>query len=373
MHNYSPDRSANGAVVGVFNVVQDVSEVTQDLESVLVEIKLLKDQLETEAKYLREDLKQAHGINEIVGNSDAMVVTLQKVEQVAKTDATVLLLGETGTGKELLAHAIHAQSKRSKRPLVKVDCATLPSALVESELFGHEKGAFTGAHEKKVGRFELADGGTIFLDEIGELSLDVQAKLLRVLQEGEFRRLGSKLEQKVDVRIIAATNRDLKNEMREGRFRSDLYYRLSVFPLESPPLRERREDIPLLASYFLSRFRTTLGKTIDTIATSSMEALLAYDWPGNIRELQNIIERSAILCSGDTLIVDEALGDFGVRNGQPASSLRQDLEGIERANILRTLEESGWKVKGEGNAASRLGLKPGTLRSRMKKLGIARP
>jgi transcriptional regulator with GAF, ATPase, and Fis domain len=373
MHNYSPDRSANGAVVGVFNVVQDVSEVTQDLESALVEIKLLKDRLEVEAKYLREDLKQAHGINEIVGNSDAMVVTLQKVKQVAKTDATVLLLGETGTGKELLAHAIHAQSKRSKRPLVKVDCATLPSALVESELFGHEKGAFTGAHEKKVGRFELADGGTIFLDEIGELSLDVQAKLLRVLQEGEFRRLGSKLEQKVDVRIIAATNRDLKNEMREGRFRSDLYYRLSVFPLESPPLRERREDIPLLASYFLSRFRTTLGKTIDTIATSSMEALLAYDWPGNIRELQNIIERSAILCSGDTLIVDEALGDFGVRNGQPASSLRQDLEGIERANILRTLEVSGWKVKGEGNAASRLGLKPGTLRSRMKKLGIARP
>jgi transcriptional regulator with GAF, ATPase, and Fis domain len=257
-------------------------------------------------------------------------------------------------------------------PLIKIDCATLPSGLIESELFGHEKGAFTGAQKTKVGRFELADGGTVFLDEIGELSLELQVKLLRVLQEGEFLRLGAKHEQKVDVRIIAATNRDLREEMRERRFRSDLYYRLSVFPIESPPLRDRREDIPLLASYFLSRFQTTLGKRIDTIEKSSMEALVAYNWPGNIRELQNVIERSAILSSGDGLIVQEVLGDFGVENREPASSLMQNLEEVERASILRALEESGWKVKGEGNAASRLGINPNTLRSRMKKLAITR-
>jgi transcriptional regulator with GAF, ATPase, and Fis domain len=257
-------------------------------------------------------------------------------------------------------------------PLVKIDCATLPSGLIESELFGHEKGAFTGAQETKVGRFELADGGTVFLDEIGELPLELQAKLLRVLQEGAFLRLGAKRELKVDVRVIAATNRDLRQEMREGRFRSDLYYRLSVFSIESPPLRDRCDDIPLLASYFLSRFQATVGAKIDTIAKSSMEALVAYSWPGNIRELQNVIERSAILNSGDTLIVQEVLGDFGVGNREPAKSLTQNLEDVERSNILRALEESDWKVKGEGNAASRLGINPNTLRSRMKKLGISR-
>jgi len=372
MHNYSPDRSANGDVVGVLCVVQDVTEATKNLEGALVEIEHLRAQLEAEADYLREDLKREHHFDEIVGSSKAMVATLQKVEQVAKTDATVLLLGETGTGKELLAHALHARSNRKNRPLVRIDCTTLPASLIESELFGHEKGAFTGAHETKVGRFELADGGTVFLDEIGELSVDLQAKLLRVLQEGEFQRLGSQRQQKVDIRIIAATNRDLDNEVREGRFRSDLYYRLSVFPLVSPPLRERREDIPLLASYFLSRFRITVGKSIDTIAKSSMDALVAYDWQGNVRELRNIIERSTILCSGDTLTVQEALGDFEVSDREASTSLRQDLEGVERANILRALEESDWKVKGEGNAASLLGLKPSTLRSRMKKLGITR-
>jgi transcriptional regulator with GAF, ATPase, and Fis domain len=302
-----------------------------------------------------------------------MVATLEKVEQAAKTDATVLLLGETGTGKELLARALHSQSNRTKMPLVKIDCATLPSGLIESELFGHEKGAFTGAQEMKLGRFELADGGTVFLDEIGELPMELQAKLLRVLQEGEFQRLGAKREQKVDVRIIAATNRDLREEMREKRFRSDLYYRLSVFPIESPPLRDRREDIPLLASYFLSKFQITIGRRISTIEEGSMDALLDYSWPGNVRELQNVIERSAILCSGDALIVKEVLGDFDVPDGDPGSSLTQNLEDVERASILHALEASGWKVKGEGNAASRLGINPGTLRSRMKKMGIVRP
>jgi formate hydrogenlyase transcriptional activator len=244
--------------------------------------------------------------------------------------------------------------------------------LVESELFGHEKGAFTGAHEAKAGRFKLADGGTVFLDEIGELSLELQTKLLRVIQEGEFHPVGSQRDQKTDVRIIAATNRDLKQEVRDGYFRSDLYYRINVFPIESPALRDRREDIPLLASYFLSKFRATVGKKIDLIAESSMDLLLAYDWPGNVRELQNVIERSAILCSGDRLTVQEALGNIDVCNPEPTNPLKQNLEGLERANIIRALEESGWKVKGEGNAASRLGINPSTLRSRMKKLGIER-
>jgi transcriptional regulator with GAF, ATPase, and Fis domain len=357
-------------------VVRDISEqvlTRQKLERAMAELARSKDRLQAEAEYLREDLNREHHFDEIIGKSTALVATLEKVEQAAKTDATVLLLGETGTGKELLARALHSRSNRTNMPLVKIDCATLPSGLIESELFGHEKGAFTGAHETKVGRFELADGGTVFLDEIGELSLELQVKLLRVLQEGEFLRLGAKREQKVDVRIIAATNRDLRQEVHEGRFRSDLYYRLSVFPIESPPLRDRREDIPLLASYFLSRFQATVGKRIDAIAKSSMEALVAYDWPGNIRELQNVIERSAILSSGDSLIVQEVLGDFGVENREPAKSLTQNLEDVERANILRALEESDWKVKGEGNAASRLGINPNTLRSRMKKLGIAKP
>jgi transcriptional regulator with PAS, ATPase and Fis domain len=336
-----------------------------------------KNELQAEARYLREEVESAFDVDEIVGGSLVIRNTLRRLQQVAGTDTTVLLLGETGTGKELLARAIHARSARAARALVKVDCSNLPSGLIESELFGHEKGAFTGAVESRAGRFELADGGTILLDEIGELPLELQAKLLRVLEEGTFQRLGSKKERHADVRVIASTNRDLKREVDEGRFRADLYYRLAVFPIESPPLRERREDIPLLVDLFVARYAAALGKTITSVDESSMEALVAYDWPGNIRELKNVIERSVILCSGDTLRVEETLGPTATAAETSSSSssglLKPDLQSIERSRILRVLEESGWRVKGPGFAADLLGLSPSTLRSRMKRLGIARP
>jgi transcriptional regulator with GAF, ATPase, and Fis domain len=360
---------ANGAAIGVFCVVQDVTEAKKDLDAALTEVKELRDRLQAENVYFRQEIKADHDFEHIIGNSGPMRSTLLKVEKVAVTDTTVLLLGETGTGKELLARAVHSRSKRNDRPLIKIDCSTLPPELVESELFGHEKGAFTGATEKTQGRFELAHGGTVFLDEIGELSLDLQTKLLRVLEEGVIRPVGSKTEKNVDVRIIAATNRDLKNEVGKGRFRTDLYYRLSVFVIESPPLRDRREDIPLLTAFFISRFSTALGKNIRTVNQTSMDRLMSYDWPGNIRELRNILERAAVLCEGDNLEVEEILGavDAGGR------SLKEDLDAVERARILHALEESRWKIKGENNAASRLGLKPSTLRLRMSKLGIERP
>jgi len=292
---------------------------------------------------------------------------------VAPTDSTVLLMGETGTGKELLARAIHARSGRSHRPLVKVDCSTLPEGLIESELFGHVKGAFTGAHETKEGRFELAHEGTVFLDEIGELPMDLQSKLLRVLENGEMQRVGSKEDRTVDVRVIAATNRDLAGEVREGRFRSDLYYRLGVFPIESPPLRDRREDIPAIAALFASRSAAAMGRSFSKIDRATMDNLVAYDWPGNVRELRNIIERAVILCSGKTLAVEEKLSDAISRTRETPGSFKQDLHAIERTQILEALKASNWKVKGTGGAADRLGLKPSTLRSRMQRLGISRP
>ncbi len=373
MHNYFPDKSANGAVVGILCVVQDVTEAKKKLEGALAEIKKLKDRLQAENIYFQAEIKSSHNFDDIIGNSAAMMATLHKVEQVAQTDATVLLLGETGTGKELLARAIHSRSKRKLRPLIRVDCTTLPPGVIESELFGHERGAFTGAHELKRGWFELAEGGTILLDEIGELPLDLQAKLLRVIQEGEFQRLGATRTRQADVRIIAATNRDLHREMREGRFRSDLYYRLGVFPIEVPPLRDRREDISLLTSFFVSQRSRALGKKVESVPRATADALMAYDWPGNIRELQNVLERALILSPGRELILQEMLGHTQAPPRDGERSLRRDLKGIERKQILEVLEESGWKIKGEGNAASRLGLKPSTLRSRMTKLGIERP
>ena len=317
--------------------------------------------------------------NEIVGRSAAITRVLEKIEQVAGTDSTVLIRGETGTGKELIARAIHQQSPRRDQPLIALNCGAIASGLVESELFGHERGAFTGAVSRKVGRFELADGGTLFLDEIGDLSPELQVKLLRVLQEGELTRVGGSEVIRVDVRIIAATHRDLSAMVASGGFRQDLYYRLNVFPVMVPPLRERREDIPPLVSHFASQYAERLGKRIDTIPDAVMDQLSAFHWPGNIRELANVIERSVIVSPGSTLQLAEwATGAYvpvaatPPRTAAPTGGLA-GLMDLERQHILATLERTRWKVSGPGGAAEILGLKPTTLEARMKKLGIARP
>jgi formate hydrogenlyase transcriptional activator len=296
---------------------------------------------------------------------------LEKVDQVAATDAAVLISGETGTGKELVARAIHGHSNRKDAPLVKVNCASLPSGLIESALFGHEKGAYTGAVTQEVGRFELADGGTIFLDEIGEIHQDLQTKLLRVLQEGAFERVGSGETRTVDLRVIAATNRDLHRAMREGPFRTDLYFRLAVFPIEVPPLRARREDIPLLVWHFISDKQAKLGKRIEQVSQTTMDRLTNYPWPGNIRELENVVERAMILSPGSTLIVEPLLQVV-----MPGASFPEAKPGsaddVLRNHILGVLQECHWRIKGAGAAADRLGMNPSTLRYRMKKLGIER-
>ena len=334
------------------------------------ETEALKARFEAEAVYLQEEIKTEHNFEEIIGQSAPVRQLLRNVEQVAPTEATVLIQGETGTGKELVARAVHDRSRRKDRPLVKVNCGSIPAGLVESELFGHEKGAFTGATQRRVGRFELANGGTIFLDEVTELPIDTQVKLLRVLQEGEFERVGSSQTIKVDVRAIAATNRDLKEVVRNGTFRSDLFYRLNVFPLGVPALRERKDDIPLLVNFFLSKFGKKLGKEVQGVSQKSMESLLHYDWPGNVRELQNIVERAVVLASGPIVQIDEAM----MRSGETAQESAVDtLENAERIHILRALDETRWVVHGKKGAAEILGINPSTLRSRMEKLGIKRP
>jgi formate hydrogenlyase transcriptional activator len=333
------------------------------------EIAQLKARLEQKSLYLQEEIKTEHDFEEIVGRSRALKKVLKAVETVAPTDASVLILGETGTGKELIARALHNLSPRRDNTLVKVNCATLPAGLIEDELFGHEKGAFTGALTKKIGRFELANEGTIFLDEIGDLPLDLQVKLLRVLQEGEFERVGGAGTIKINVRIIAATNRDLEQAISEGKFRQDLFYRLNVFPIQLPPLRERKEDIPLLVRYFVMRHNAKLGKKVETVSEKTMAALSNYAWPGNVRELENVIERSVITSQGTQL----DLGNWLQRSetGPIQKSIPTLLE-LEREHILRTLRLTGWKVSGERGAAQVLGLKPTTLEARMKKLGIKR-
>ena len=340
--------------------------VEAELLAQLAEIRQLRDRVEAENVYLREEVEHASGFDGIVGRSPAIQNVLARVTQVAPTSTTVLLLGETGTGKELLARAIHDRSPRRGRTLVKVNCAALPPTLIESELFGHEKGAFTGATATRPGRFELADGGTLFLDEIAELPVDLQAKLLRVLEDGEFERVGGTRSYKVDVRIIAATNRDLVRAMGEGRFREDLYYRLAEFPIRIPPLRERREDIPLLVWSVIERRRLDLGRSVERVPKRVMDALVSYAWPGNVRELENVIGRALILSPGSTLRMEEPLA--------AAARPRADrLTEVEREHILRVVERCGWRINGKGNAAMILGLEPSTLRSRMQKLGIRRP
>lgn len=344
---------------------------TKELRDALDEVESLKDRLQAENLYLQDQIKVEHNFDEIIGDSPALTSVLGQVEQVAVTTATVLVLGESGTGKELLARAIHNLSDRRDRPMVKVNCAALPSNLIESELFGHEKGSFTGAFAQKLGRFELADGGTIFLDEIGELPLELQVKLLRVLQEQEFERLGGSKTIRIDTRVIAATNRDLKQSVADGEFREDLFYRLNVFPVVLPPLRQRTDDIPLLVHDFSARFAKRLGKRIDSIPHEVIEAFQSYHWPGNIRELQNVIERAVILARGSVLHVDEPL-ENAVTETAPLLHVKSTLEEVERRHITRTLEEANWKISGDGGAAEILDMNPSTLRARMRKLGIKR-
>ena len=356
-----------GAVI-VFKDISERKETNKALQDALSQVQRLQKRLQAENTYLQEEIKTVHNFTEIIGESSNLLQLLQQVEQVAMTESSVLILGETGTGKELIARAIHDRSPRKNRPLVKVNCGAIAPSLVESELFGHEKGAFTGAIQQRLGRFELADGGTIFLDEVGELSLDIQVKLLRVLQEKEIERLGSNKPLSVDVRIIAATHRNLEQMILDNSFRMDLFYRLSVFPLTVPPLRERREDIPLLCNHILKKLNTKLAKNIKGLSVNSMNKLVNYSWPGNIRELLNVLERAAI-------ITDSATIELADQFQEPAESNNDDIkiESIaeaERRHIIYVLNKTGGIIAGKGGAAELLDLPPSTLRSRMKKLGV---
>jgi chemotaxis protein methyltransferase CheR len=344
--------------------ITERKQAQKELKKALSEINQLKIKLQAENIYLQREIKLDHNFEEIIGNSNVLQYVLYKVEQVAPTNATVLIQGETGSGKELIARAIHNASPRKNRLMVKIDCTSIPSNLFESELFGHEKGAFTTALNKQIGRFEIADGTTIFIDEVGELPLELQPKLLRFLQEGEFERIGSSKTLKVDVRIIAATNRDLQKEISEGRFREDLFYRLSVFPLTIPPLRKRKDDIPMLVQYLIDKFSKKLGKKIETISQTTLSKLQNYSWPGNIREMENIIERSIITSADSNLEVDLPKVSNSTQNGFLS------LEEMERNHISNILKETNWRISGSDGAAAILNINSSTLRSRIKKLGI---
>lgn len=332
-----------------------------------------KAHLEEQNVYLQEEIKSVHNFEEIVGQSPALLEVLENVNRVAPTNASVLITGETGTGKELIARAIHSSSQRRNKPLIKVNCAALPTGLVESELFGHERGAFSGAIKRRIGRFELAHGGTIFLDEIGDIAPEVQVKLLRVLQEKEFERIGGNAVINSDVRVIAATNRDLRRAITEGEFREDLFYRLAVFPLMLPPLRERQTDIPLLVQFILDRFSARVGKKIRNVSKTTMDLLVAYAWPGNVRELENILERAVILNPGETLEIAPELLPPTPGNDPAGGTSSTSLKGVELEHILATLEAANWVIEGAGGAAKILDIHPNTLRSRLKRLGIERP
>ena len=372
-----PISDESGRIVQILEATTDITERKHTEEArdrYLVELETLKARLEDENIYLKEEIEDRQGFKEIVGRSNTILYVLEKVRQVAETDATVLIQGETGVGKELVARAIHNTSRRSQQPFIKVNCAALPANLVESELFGHEAGAFTGADRLRRGRFELADGGTIFLDEISELPLDLQSKLLRVLQEGQFERVGGSNTLKVDTRAIAATNRNLSEEVAEGRFRPDLFYRLNVYPITVPPLRTRREDIPLLVNHFVPQIAIRIGKTVDQIPPNVLEKLTAYDWPGNVRELINILERSVITSPDGVIRLPEEIADSSrpAEKNEVSQIHLVDLKSVERDHIKSVLKAVGWRISGPKGAAKVLGLNPSTLRFRMKKLGISK-
>jgi formate hydrogenlyase transcriptional activator len=345
------------------------ADVQRKLRRTLDEMHQVRERTRAQGTATAEPVRPANTFERVVGTSDNLRAVFAQVNQVAATDCPVLLLGETGTGKELIAREIHENSRRAEQRLVTVNCSALPAGLVESELFGYERGAFTGALKSTPGRFEMADGGTILLDEIGELPVELQPKLLRVLQSGEFHRLGAARATRVDARIIAATNRDLAREVSEGRFRADLYYRLSVFPITLPPLRDRPSDIPLLVWHFITRKQALFAKTIKEVPESFMYALMSYSWPGNVRELENVIERSLIMTQGSALATER----LGLADPLPTPAAASTLEEVERRHIRAVLAACGWKVAGKGNAADRLGLSRSTLQFRMKKLGISRP
>jgi transcriptional regulator with GAF, ATPase, and Fis domain len=354
----------------IFSNAIQRKQTEEELRTAYIEIKQLKDRLEAENIYLRQEIETALGVDNIVGKSDALKYVLYRVGQFAPTDTTVLIMGETGTGKGLIARAIHNLSKRKDRPMVHVNCAALPANLIESELFGREKGAFTGAQEKQIGRFELAHQGTIFLDEVGELPIELQPKLLRILEDGAFERLGSPHTIKVDVRVIASTNRNIEEETRNGRFREDLFYRLNILPITVPPLRQRKDDIPLLVESFIEKFNKKYGKHITSVPQDIMRSLQSYPWKGNIRELINVVER-AVITSGNSILHMTEKIETTLPSRQEETS--KSLDATEREHILKVLEETGWKVEGPKGAALILGINPSTLRTRMKKLGIHRP
>jgi len=341
------------------------------LQQTYAEIKVLKDRLNAENIYLQQEIDQQYNFGEIVGQSNILTCVFSQVEQVAPMNATVLLLGETGTGKGVVARAIHSSSTRKNRPLITVNCTTLPATLVESELFGRERGAFTGSDARQIGRFELADGGTIFLDEIGEMPLELQCKLLRVIQDGEFERLGSPRTIKTDVRIIAATNRNLADEVKNGKFREDLFYRLNVFPITMPPLRQRKEDIPLLVNHFVNKFNHKIGKKVETVSKDTLNILQEYHWPGNVRELESVIERAVIISKGTALQVLDRFETFRKTEETDGQDIKALAE-LEHDHVLQVLQKTGWRIEGKNGAAILLGLNASTLRARMRKYGIVR-
>jgi transcriptional regulator with GAF, ATPase, and Fis domain len=366
-------------LLGIFRDITARKQAEKELRDALDTIQKLKDRLEAENIYLREEVKLKDRRAAVVSASDPMKYAMHRIRQVAPTNATVLLTGETGTGKNVFARLLHEESKRRDKPFVNVACAGLPANLIESELFGREKGAFTGSTARQIGRFELAHGGTVFLDEIGELPMELQAKLLRVLEDGEFERLGSPHPVKVDVRVIASTNRNLEEEIKNDRFRRDLFYRLNAFPVTLPALRDRREDIPLLVEFFVDRFSKRFSKRFQKVSGETLQALEDYAWPGNVRELINVVERAVIVSSGPELRLAEQLRASPVvcagENVPTGTEARQtkDLAEIERDYILQTLRETGWRIEGPRGAALLLGMNPSTLRTRMRKLNIRRP